>query len=189
METAQDSVWATAFVCTNCARPAKRSGAAVKARPVVPDFHWPVRTQQIVVPCTGRLQPEHVLKAFESGASVVSVIACQESNCQYIEGSRRCSLRLDFIRSILEEIGLGEGRLLLFSLPGSAHQDLELSAGKSSSADHSESLETQIAAIRDQVAETLRTYPPNPLQLLSQSGNGEGESPEDRNCSEDKDNE
>jgi len=96
---------------------------------------------------------------------------------------------LDFIRSILEEIGLGEGRLLLFSLPGSAHQDLELSAGKSSSADHSESLETQIAAIRDQVAETLRTYPPNPLQLLSQSGNGEGESPEDRNCSEDKDNE
>ena len=189
METTQDSAWTTAFVCTNCARPAKVSGAAVKARPVVPDFKWPVRTQQIVVPCTGRLQPEHILKAFESGASVVSVIACQESNCQYIEGSRRCSLRLDFIRSILEEIGLGEGRLLLFSLPGSAHQDLALSAGKSSSADHSESLETQIAAIRDQVAETLRTYPPNPLQLLSQSDNGEGTSPEDRNYSEDKDNE
>ncbi len=189
METTQDSVWATAFICANCARPARQPGAAVKARPVVPDFNWPVRTQQIVVPCTGRLQPEHVLKAFESGASVVSVIACEESNCQYIEGSRRCSLRVDFIRTILEEIGFGEGRLLLFSLPGSAHQDLALSAGKSKSADHSESLETQIAAIRDQVAETFRTYPPNPLQQLSQSDNGEDTSAGDMSFSEDRENE
>lgn len=189
METTQDSAWATAFVCANCARPARKSGAAVKARPVVPDFNWQVRTQQIVVPCTGRLQPEHILKAFESGASVVSVIACQESNCQYIEGSRRCSLRVDYIRTILDEIGLGEGRLLLFSLPGSAHQDLALSAGKSTPTDHSESLEAQIAAIRDQVAETFRNYPPNPLQQLSQSDNGEDASPEDTSYSEDKDNE
>lgn len=189
METTQDSAWATAFVCANCARPARQSGAAVKARPVVPDFNWPVRTQQIVVPCTGRLQPEHVLKAFESGASVVSVIACQESNCQYIEGSRRCSLRVDFLRTILDEIGLGEGRLLLFSLPGSAHQDLALSAGKSIPTDQSESLETQIAAIRDQVAETFRTYPPNPLQELFQSDNGEDTSAEDMSCSEDEENE
>ncbi len=169
----QDSAWITAYVCANCARPAKKSGAAIKARPVVPDFNWPIRTQQIVVPCTGRLQPEHVLKAFESGASVVSVIACQEDNCQYIEGSRRCSLRVGFIRSILEEIGLGEGRLLLFSLPGSAHQDLALSAGKPSTSNNSESLEPQIAAIREQVAEALRTYPPNPLQELSKSDHGE----------------
>ncbi len=185
MEATQDSAWATAFVCTNCARPAKQSGAAVKPRPVVPDFNWPVRTQQIVVPCTGRLQPEHVLKAFESGASVVSVIACQESNCQYIEGSRRCSLRVGFIRAILDEIGLGEGRLLLFSLPGSAHQDLALSAGKSKLADQSESLEAQIAAIRDQVAETFRNHPPNPLQQLSQSDSGEDTLPEDMSYSED----
>jgi hypothetical protein len=84
---------------------------------------------------------------------------------------------------------LGEGRLLLFTLPGSAHQDLALSASKSNSTDQSESLEAQIAAIRDKVAETFRTYPPNPLQQLSQSDNGEDASPEDRTCSEDKDNE
>lgn len=176
METMQDSPWITAFVCTNCARPAKASGAAIKPRPVIPDFNWPVRAHQVVVPCTGRLQPEHVLKAFESGASVVCVIACEESNCQYIEGSKRCSLRVGFVRSILKEIGLGEGRLLLFSLPGSAHQDLALSAGKSSSTNNSEYLETKIAAIRDEVAEVLRTFPPNPLQQLSQSDNKEDSS-------------
>lgn len=185
----QDSPWITVFVCANCARPAKESGAAVKARPVVPNFNWTCRTQQIVVPCTGRLQPENVLKAFESGASIVSVIACQEDNCQYIEGSRRCSLRVNFIRSILDEIGLGEGRLLLFSLPGSAHQDLALSAGKATPAGDSESLETQITAIRDQVEEAFRTFPPNPLQQLSQIDKEKETSLAEMSFSEDKGNE
>ncbi len=185
----QDSPWIAAFVCTNCARPAKVSGAAVKARPVIPDFNWPVRTQQVVVPCTGRLQPEHVLKAFESGASVVCVIACEENNCQYIEGSRRCSLRVGFVRSILEEIGLGEGRLLLASLPGSAHQDLALSAGKSTPTNDSEFLEAKIAAIRDQVTEALRMYPPNPLQQLSQNGDREDASLDEMSSGRDGDNE
>jgi coenzyme F420-reducing hydrogenase delta subunit len=177
------------FVCANCARPAKVSGAALKGRPVVPNFNWPVPTQQIVVPCTGRLQPEHILKAFESGASVVSVVACQENNCQYIEGSRRCSLRVNFVREILDEIGLGGGRLLLFSLPGSASQDLALSAGKTTPAENSESLKTQIAAIRDQVAEVLRTFPPNPLQQLSQSDSEKDPSLEEVSFSEGKGNE
>ena len=189
METAEASPWITVFICANCARPAKVSGAAVKARPVIPDFNWPVRTEQIVVPCTGRLQPEHILKAFESGASVVSVIACQENNCQYIEGSRRCSLRVDFVRSILDEIGLGGGRLLLFSLPGSACQDLALSAGKTTPAENSESLETRIRAIRDQVADVVWTFPPNPLQQLSQSNGEKGLSLEGMSFSEERVNE
>jgi F420-non-reducing hydrogenase iron-sulfur subunit len=165
----EDSAGITVFVCANCARPGMQPAAGVKARPVVPDFNWPGRVQQIVIPCTGRLQPEHVLKAFESGSSVVSVVACREDNCHYIEGSRRCALRVDYIRSILKEIGLGEGRLLLSYLPGSASQDLARAAGKITTENHSDSLETQIAAIRDKVIEILRTYPPNPLQQLSKS--------------------
>lgn len=172
MEIMQDSAGITVFVCANCARPAKEPAAAVKSRPEIPDFNWPVRAKQVIVPCTGRLQPEHVLKAFESGSSVVSVIACREDNCHYIEGSRRCSLRLEYIRSILDEIGLGEGRLLLSYLPGSASEDLALSAGKSAPDSNSDSLETQIAAIREQVAEALRTYPPNPLRHTSAENEG-----------------
>jgi F420-non-reducing hydrogenase iron-sulfur subunit len=163
----EDSAGITVFVCANCARPGMKPATAVKARPVVPDFNWPGRVQQIVVPCTGRLQPEHVLKAFESGSSVVSVVACREDNCHYIEGSRRCALRVNYIRSILKEIGLGEGRLLLSYLPGSASQDLARAEGKATAENQLDSLETQIAAIRDEVLEVLHTYPPNPLQQLS----------------------
>jgi hypothetical protein len=93
----------------------------------------------------------------------VSVVACHEDNCHYIEGSKRCARRIDHIRSILKEIGLGEKRLLLSQLPGSACEDLALAAGKPVPASSSGSLDAQIAALRDQAVQVLRDLPPNPL--------------------------
>jgi len=164
----------TVFVCANCARPGKELSSAGRARPTVPDFNWPCNFQQVVVPCTGRLQPEHVLRAFESGASIVSVIACEEDNCHYIEGSKRCLRRVDYIRSILREIGLGDERLLLSYLPGSAAEDLALAAHRKAGANGSDSLNSRLAAIRDQVIQSLRIFPSSPLQTQGIAG-GENE--------------
>jgi F420-non-reducing hydrogenase iron-sulfur subunit len=163
----QDSTKITMFVCANCARAGKELTSAGRARPVVPDFNLPGRIQSIVIPCTGRLQPEHILKAFEAGSSVVSVVACQDDNCHYAEGSRRCALRVELVQSILKEIGLGEGRLLLSFLPGSASEDLAMAAGKSGSSNDAGSLNAPIAAIRARIMEALRIYPLNPLQPSS----------------------
>jgi F420-non-reducing hydrogenase iron-sulfur subunit len=163
LESIPDSARVTAFVCANCARPGKVLTSARRARPAIPDFNWPGSVQQIIVPCAGRLQPEHILKAFESGSSVVSVVVCHEENCHYIEGSKRCARRIDHIRSILKEIGLGEKRLLLSQLPGSACEDLALAAGKPVPANSSGSLDAQIAALRDRMVQALRDLPPNPL--------------------------
>ena len=68
---------------------------------------------------------------------------------------------------------MGEGRLLLSHLPGSASEDLAMAAGKSGSPMDMDSLNVQIAAIRDRIIETLRAYPPNPLQESS-SAESEG---------------
>jgi coenzyme F420-reducing hydrogenase delta subunit len=154
----------TVFVCANCARPGHVPTSAGRTKPDTPDFDWPIPVEQVVVPCSGRLQPEHILRAYESGSSVVSVIACQEDNCHHVEGSRRCALRLDYIRSILTEIGLGEERLLSFYLPGSAKQDLALTAGQPASEPDGDALKGQIIAIRNYVLEVLRSCPPNPLR-------------------------
>jgi F420-non-reducing hydrogenase iron-sulfur subunit len=154
----------TVFVCANCARSGKDLSSAGRARPTVPDFNWPGNFRQVVVPCTGRLQPEHVLRAFESGATIVSVIACQEDNCHYTEGSKRCARRVDYIRSILKEIGLGDERLLLSYLPGSAAEDLALAAHRKPATNGSDSLKCRLAAIRDQVVQALQTFPSSPLQ-------------------------
>jgi len=135
--------------------------------PALPDFDLPGQVSQVLVPCTGRLQPEHVLRAFESGSSVVSVVACQADNCHHAEGSRRCEMRVEYIRSILKEIGLGEGRLLFASLPGSASEDMHLAAGKHSRAFPSDLLNTRIKELRNRVIEALRSHPPNPLRQFS----------------------
>jgi coenzyme F420-reducing hydrogenase delta subunit len=132
---------------------------------VIPDFNLPGPVQQIIVPCTGRLQPEHVLRAFESGSRIVSVIACREDNCHYAEGSRRCALRVDYIRSILKDIGLGEGRLVLAHLPGSASEDLALAAGKAAHPISPDSFDAQMADLRARILEAFRAHPPNPLRL------------------------
>jgi coenzyme F420-reducing hydrogenase delta subunit len=153
----------TVFVCANCARPGQAPTSAGRTRPAVPEFGWPWPVREILVPCTGRLQPEHVLKAFESGSEVVSMVACQEDNCHYLEGSKRCARRADYLRSILDEIGLGGERLMLFHLPGTAAQDMALAAGRPAPAWASEALAAQAAAIRDQVVEALAALPPNPL--------------------------
>ncbi len=152
----------TAFVCANCARPGSLPSSTNRIRPGVPDFGWPGRVRQVLLPCAGRLQPENVLKAFESGSSIVSVVACREDNCHYIEGSRRCERRIDYVRSILKEIGLGDERLLLFHLPGSASEDLALAAGKPAGF-CSPDLSAHLAEIRNQAMHVLRVQPLNPL--------------------------
>jgi F420-non-reducing hydrogenase iron-sulfur subunit len=167
MESMSDLNEITMFVCTNCARPGKEMTSSGRLRPVVPDFGLPGPVQQVLVPCTGRLQPEHILRAFEAGSRVVSVIACQEDNCHYAEGSRRCALRVDYIRSILKEIGLGDDRLLLSYLPGSASEDLAMAASGRLTAIGSETYEAQVAAVRTQLMNALQGLPPNPLRVLA----------------------
>lgn len=164
MEILPEQTAVTVFVCANCTRPGEVPTSAGRSRPTVPDFNWPGFIKQIIIPCAGRLQPEHVLRAFEVGSSIVSVVACQEDNCHQAEGSRRCARRADYIRSLLNEIGLGEERLLLLHLPGSAKQDLALIAGRPVSEPAGDLLKDQIAGVRDQVLEALRLCPPNPLQ-------------------------
>jgi F420-non-reducing hydrogenase iron-sulfur subunit len=168
MESMSDLNEITMFVCTNCARPGKELTSSGRARPAVPDFGLPGPVEQVLVPCTGRLQPEHVLRAFETGSRIVSVIACREDNCHYAEGSRRCALRVDSIRSILKEIGLGDDRLLLSYLPGSASEDLAVAVSGQPGAKDSDVYAAQVAAVRAQVMEALQSLPPNPLRVLDQ---------------------
>ena len=154
----------TVFLCANCARPARvATSSGWCLPPTAPDFGWPWPVRQTLVSCTGRLQPEHVLKAFESGSEAVCLVACQEDDCHYVEGSKRCARRAAFLRSLLDDIGLGGGRLMLFHLPGTAAEDMALGCGRAVEAVSGEALAAQVAAIREQVVEALRSLPPNPL--------------------------
>jgi coenzyme F420-reducing hydrogenase delta subunit len=158
-----------AFVCENCARPSRMPDRAGRSRPEVPDFDWPVPVHEVLVPCTGRLQPEHVLKAFESGADLVCTVACEEDNCHYLEGSPRCARRVDYLRDILDQVGLGGRRLLLFHLPGTAAEDTALGAGGAVTACTVEAGDTRVAAIGAAVLQALDDLAPNPLRTAPEA--------------------
>jgi F420-non-reducing hydrogenase iron-sulfur subunit len=158
------------FVCANCARPARAATSAGHPRPVAPDFGWPWPVRQTLVSCTGRLQPEHVLKAFETGSEAVCMIACQDDNCHHIEGSKRCARRAAFLRSLLAQIGLGGERLMLFHLPGTAAEDMALASGKPLEAPARAAADAQAASIRDLVIAALRDLPPSPLKQAPVAG-------------------
>jgi coenzyme F420-reducing hydrogenase delta subunit len=157
--------YVTVFMCSNCAREGKPLESAYRSRPDTPDFSWSLPVEEVLLPCTGRLQPEHVLKAFETGARLVCVIACREDNCHYLEGSRRCARRVEYVRGILDEVGLGAERLLLFDLPGTAAEDMALSAGRSEPVFLVEAAEAEVAAIRHSVLSALEGLTPTPLDI------------------------
>jgi coenzyme F420-reducing hydrogenase delta subunit len=134
--------------------------------PSTPDLCWPLPVRELLVPCTGRLQPEHILKAFELGADVVCVIGCEEDNCHTLEGSSRCARRVDYVRGLLDQIGIGGDRLLRFKLPGSARQDMSLAASETcepSARPGSEDTDTQLQALRQTIRDSIANLKLSPI--------------------------
>jgi hypothetical protein len=118
--------------------------------------------REVAVPCAGRLQPEHFLKAFEDGADAVGVFCCGEGNCHHLEGNRRCTRRLTHVNDLLEQIGLGANRLMIFNLPGSAMEDMAMGHGTAPILDSD--MQGHVAAVREAFLAGLATIPPNPMR-------------------------
>ncbi len=68
------------------------------------------------IPCSGRIEPLHLMKALESGSERVYVITCPEGACRYREGNIRARKRLIYTQGLIEEIGLERGMLELIHL-------------------------------------------------------------------------
>ena len=65
----------------------------------------------ISLPCSGKVDLLYLIKAFETGADGVMVITCKQDACRYLEGNLRSARRVEAVDSLLEETGLGRGRI------------------------------------------------------------------------------
>ena len=65
------------------------------------------------LPCSGRIDPLHLMRALESGADKVYLVTCPEGTCRYQEGNLRAQKRIVFTQELIEEIGLERERLEL----------------------------------------------------------------------------
>lgn len=63
------------------------------------------------LPCSGRLESVHLLRALEEFADAAYVITCPEGTCKYFEGNLRAKKRVETAKSIITSIGLEEERL------------------------------------------------------------------------------
>jgi coenzyme F420-reducing hydrogenase delta subunit len=69
------------------------------------------------LPCSGRIESLHLVRALESGADKVYLITCPEGACHFREGNFRARKRLVFAQGLIEEIGFKRERLELITLP------------------------------------------------------------------------
>mgnify|MGYP001096184230 CR=1 FL=1 len=67
----------------------------------------------IRVPCSGRVDPLFILKAFQDGADGVMVLGCHPGDCHYLEGNYHTQRRYALMHSLLEYVGLERERLLV----------------------------------------------------------------------------
>ncbi len=71
--------------------------------------------------CSSMTRDIHLLRAFEAGADAVLVLVCPEKGCRYAEGSMRARKRVDYVKTILDEIGMDGRRLALFNTTAKDH--------------------------------------------------------------------
>lgn len=82
-------------------------------------LQYPSGIRIILLPCTGKVDLIHMLRAFEKGADGVYVVGCMEGACQFNTGNLRARKRVMQAQEILEKIGIGGQRVQMYNLSSS----------------------------------------------------------------------
>jgi len=95
-----------AFLCTWCSYTGADTAGIARIKS-------PANLRAVRVPCSGRVSPELVMRAFDQGADGVLVLGCHIGECHYDTGNHRAAKRLPVLRSLLSFAGLEPERLHL----------------------------------------------------------------------------
>jgi F420-non-reducing hydrogenase iron-sulfur subunit len=107
---------------------------------------YPTNIKIIQLPCTGKIDALYLLKSFQRGADGVYVAGCMEGECHYLTGNLRARKRVEYVKKILDEIGIGGERLEMYNL--------------SAAQGH------RFVAIAHEMVEKIKKLGPNPIKLF-----------------------
>lgn len=85
-------------------------------------LNYPTNVKVLKVPCTGRVDVIHILKAFENGADGVYLAGCLEGECHFLAGNLRAKKRVGYAKQLLDEAGIGGDRLAMYNLSSAQGQ-------------------------------------------------------------------
>jgi F420-non-reducing hydrogenase iron-sulfur subunit len=109
------------------------------------------------MPCSGRIDIVHLLRALEEFADAVYVITCPDGTCRYLEGNKRVKKRIERAKSIIESIGLEKERLNLIT-PAAGDDVFSL------------------VSFSGKIMEAAMAIPPSPVRAVKAQGTGKEES-------------
>ena len=98
-----------AYCCDFCAFAAADLAGAMRVQ-------YSPNVRIIRLPCTGKVDAIHLMKAFEEGADGVFVAGCLEGQCHYLEGNLRARKRVAYVKRLLAEVQIEPERIDMFNL-------------------------------------------------------------------------
>ncbi|MFH1034105.1 MAG: hydrogenase iron-sulfur subunit [Pseudomonadota bacterium] len=125
------------FACSYCAYTAADMAGTQ-------GFSYPAGVKIVQVPCSGKVDSLHIMRALQKGADGVMVAGCLEGDCHFHNGNRRASQRVRYVQAILDDVGIGGQRVLMANM----------SAGQGA----------VFAATASNFSETIRALGPNPVK-------------------------
>ncbi len=98
-----------AFCCKYCAYAAADLAGSMR-------LSYPPNIKISQVPCTGRVDIVHLLKAIEDGTDGVYVAGCMEGDCHFVSGNLKARKRVEYVKKTLTELGIEPERVEMFNL-------------------------------------------------------------------------
>lgn len=98
-----------AFCCRYCAYAAADLAGSMR-------LEYAPNIRIVLVPCTGRIDVIHLLRAVEDGADGVLVAGCLEGGCHFVEGNFKAKKRVRLVKNLLDKIGIEGERIEMFNL-------------------------------------------------------------------------
>ena len=83
---------------------------------------YPTNIKIVKVPCTGRVDIVLMMKAFENGADGVYLVGCMEGDCHYLTGNLKARKRVEYVKKLLDECGIGGERVAMYNLSSAQGQ-------------------------------------------------------------------
>jgi coenzyme F420-reducing hydrogenase delta subunit len=79
-------------------------------------LQYPTNVRVIQLPCSGRVDILHLLKAFEDGADGVYVAGCMEGDCHFLTGNLKARRKVEYVKKVLDSLGIEPERIEMFNM-------------------------------------------------------------------------
>src|SRR5665648_926315 len=107
------------FACHYCAYAAADLAGSMR-------LQYPTNIRMIKLPCTGKIEVIHLLRAIEAGADGVYAAGCLEGECHYLKGNLWARKHVDHVKTLLEEMGIEPERVEMYNMSSVSYTHLTL---------------------------------------------------------------